>query len=83
LKPLAFDKNFVGRFDNVIILEEHSKLGGLGTILSERFALNGVKANLLKLGLPDQVNHELGSQNIYDIILNWTQRASWEKSSRC
>ena len=62
LKPLAFYKNLVGRFDNVIVLEEHSKSGGLGTILSEQFALNGVKANLVKLGLPDQVHHELGSQ---------------------
>jgi transketolase len=62
LKPLAFYKNLVGRFDNVIVLEEHSKSGGLGTILSEQFALNGVKANLIKLGLPDQVHHELGSQ---------------------
>ncbi len=62
LKPLAFYKNLVERFDNVIVLEEHSKSGGLGTILSEQFALNGVKANLVKLGLPDQVHHELGSQ---------------------
>ncbi len=62
LKPLAFDKNLVGRFDNVIVLEEHSTAGGLGTILSEQFALNGVRANLVKLGLPDHVHHELGSQ---------------------
>jgi transketolase len=62
LKPLAFDKNLVGQFNNVIVLEEHSKSGGLGTIISEQFALNGVKANLEKLGLPDQVHHELGSQ---------------------
>lgn len=62
LKPMAFDKDLVGRFDNVIVLEEHSKSGGLGTILSEQLALNGLKANLVKLGLPDQVHDELGSQ---------------------
>ena len=62
LKPMAFDKDLVGRFDNVLVLEEHSKSGGLGTILSEQLALNGLKANLVKLGLPDQVHHELGSQ---------------------
>ncbi len=62
LKPLAFDKNLVERFNNVVVLEEHSKSGGLGTILSEQFALNGVAANIIKLGLPDQVHHELGSQ---------------------
>ena len=62
LKPMAFDKDLVGRFDNVLVLEEHSKSGGLGTILSEQLALNGLKANLVKLGIPDQVHHELGSQ---------------------
>jgi transketolase len=62
LKPFAFDKDLVGRFDNVLVLEEHSKSGGLGTILSEQMALNGLKVNLVKLGLPDQVHHELGSQ---------------------
>ncbi len=62
LKPLVFDKDLVGRFDNVLVLEEHSKSGGLGTILSEQLALNGLKINLVKLGLPDQVHHELGSQ---------------------
>jgi transketolase len=62
LKPLVFDKDLVGRFDNVLVLEEHSKSGGLGTILSEQLALHGLKINLVKLGLPDQVHHELGSQ---------------------
>lgn len=62
LKPLAFDKDLVGRFDNLLVLEEHSKSGGLGTILSEQLALNGLTANLVKLGLPDQVHYELGSQ---------------------
>lgn len=62
LKPLVFEKDLVGRFENVLVLEEHSKSGGLGTILSEQLALNGLKVNLVKLGLPDQVHHELGSQ---------------------
>ena len=62
LKPLAFEKDLVAGFDNVLVLEEHSKSGGLGTILSEQLALNGLKVNLVKLGLPDQVHHELGSQ---------------------
>jgi transketolase len=62
LKPLVFDKNLIGRFNDVIVLEEHSKSGGLGTILSEQFALNNARANIVKLGLPDQIDHELGSQ---------------------
>ena len=62
LKPLTFDKNLVGQFANVLVLEEHSKSGGLGTIIAEQMALCGLKANLVKLGLSDEVHHELGSQ---------------------
>ena len=62
LKPLAFDKDLIRRFNNVVVLEEHSESGGLGTIISEKLALSGLKANLVKLGLADQVHHELGSQ---------------------
>lgn len=62
LKPLSFNKGLVEQFDNVLVLEEHSESGGLGTIISEHLALSGVKTNLAKLGLPDHVHHELGSQ---------------------
>jgi transketolase len=62
LKPLTFNKSLIAQFDNVLVLEEHSMSGGLGTSISEQLALNGVKTNLAKLGLPDQVHHELGSQ---------------------
>lgn len=62
LKPLAFDKDLVGRFNNVLVLEEHSESGGLGTIISEKLALSGLKTNIVKLGLADQVHHDLGSQ---------------------
>ena len=62
LKPLIFNKDLVEQFDNILVLEEHSESGGLGTIISEQLALNGVSKNFAKLGLPDQVHHELGSQ---------------------
>ena len=62
LKPLAFNEDLLGQFDNVLVLEEHSQSGGLGTIIAEQLAMNGIRTNLVKLGLPDQVHHELGSQ---------------------
>ena len=62
LKPLAFDKTLIERFDKVLVVEEHSKSGGLGTSISEQLALSGLRANIDKLGLPDKVHHELGSQ---------------------
>ena len=62
MKPFTFDTDLVRRFNYVLVLEEHSESGGLGTIISEKIALSGLRANLVKLGLPDQVHHELGSQ---------------------
>lgn len=62
LKPLVFDKRLVEEFQHVLILEEHSITGGLGSIISEQLGLHKLKVNVVKLGLPDQVHHELGSQ---------------------
>ena len=44
------------------MVEEHSISGGLGSIVSEQIALSGISVNLVKLGLPDVVHHEIGSQ---------------------
>lgn len=62
LKPFIFDKSYVRNFKHVLVVEEHSISGGLGTLVSEQIALSGIKVNLTKLGLPDSVHHELGSQ---------------------
>lgn len=62
LKPLAFDKTLLEQFDKVLVVEEHSESGGLGTSISEQLALNGLRASIDKLGLPDKVHHELGTQ---------------------
>jgi len=62
LKPFRLNLTLVEKYQNIIVLEEHSISGGLGSIISEQIAQNGLKKNLSVLGLPDKVHHELGSQ---------------------
>jgi transketolase len=62
LKPFTLDKELIKRFKNIIVLEEHSIVGGLGSIILEQVALNGMNPTITVLGLPDNVSHELGSQ---------------------
>lgn len=62
LKPLKFEKTIIEQFRNVLVLEEHSTTSGLGSLIAEQVALNGLQKNLFKCGIPDGVHHELGSQ---------------------
>ncbi len=62
LKPFQFDKKYIQNFKQILVVEEHSISGGLGSIVGEQIALNGMSVNLVKLGIPDLVHHEIGSQ---------------------
>ena len=62
LKPFMLDKELIKSFKNIIVLEEHSIVGGLGSIILEQVALNRMNSIITVLGLPDNVSHELGSQ---------------------
>jgi transketolase len=70
LKPFTFDKAYVQHFKHVLVIEEHSISGGLGSLVSEQIALNGISVNLVKLGLPDFVHHEIGSQKYLRSFFN-------------
>ena len=63
LKPFKIEKALLEQHENILVVEEHSVSGGLGSIIFEQLALNGFKKNLAVLGIPDFVHHELGSQN--------------------
>lgn len=63
LKPFHLDITLVEKHENVLVVEEHSISGGLGSMVSEQIAQNGLKKNLTVLGLPDLIHHELGSQS--------------------
>jgi transketolase len=62
LKPFDLDVTLIEQYQNILIVEEHSVSGGLGSIISEEIAKNGIKKNISVMGLPDFVHHELGSQ---------------------
>jgi transketolase len=62
LKPFFLDVTLVEKYQNILVVEEHSISGGLGSIVSEQIAQKGLQKNLSILGLPDLVHHELGSQ---------------------
>jgi transketolase len=63
LKPFHLDITLVEKHENILVVEEHSISGGLGSMVSEQIAQNGIRKNLTVLGLPDLVHHELGSQS--------------------
>lgn len=64
LKPLAEDRivELATARALVVTLEEHSVLGGLGGAVAEVFTDRGVRAPLLRLGLPSAFPHAVGSQ---------------------
>jgi transketolase len=48
----------------ILTIEEHSVTGGLGSAVADILAESRVPAvRFLKFGIPDQVNHHVGSQN--------------------
>jgi transketolase len=62
LKPFKLDISLIEKYQKILVVEEHSISGGLGSIVSEQIAQHGLKKDLTVLGLPDLVHHELGSQ---------------------
>lgn len=50
------------RFENLIVLEEHNKIGGLGGALAEIIGeLGGARARVLRLGIADRFSERCGS----------------------
>lgn len=51
------------KYKNVVTLEEHSVIGGLGDIIADIIARNSLQIRLFKLGINDYFCHDVGSQN--------------------
>jgi transketolase len=47
---------------NIITLEEHSIIGGLGSAISEIVAASGSSCKVARVGIPDIFSHHVGSQ---------------------
>jgi len=56
IKPVDTDgiAAFVARFPTVVTVENHARVGGLGTVVAEVIAEHGTVTRLHRLGVPDQ-----------------------------
>jgi transketolase len=65
LKPLDEDtlRHWAPRVRGLVTLEEHSRIGGLGSAVAEWLADTGLAVPLLRLGLPDAFPDQYGSQD--------------------
>lgn len=64
IKPLDVDKvrEILRKRIPVVTMEEHSLYGGLGTAVAEVIAEAGDATRFLKIALPDEYTHKVGSQ---------------------
>lgn len=68
LKPL--DKsinNLLSKFKKILIIEEHTSVGGLRSIISEKIIKNKLQADFLSISLPDK----FGPTGTYDYLLKY------------
>jgi transketolase len=65
LKPLDQEalRHWASRVRGLVTLEEHSRIGGLGSAVAECLADAGIAVPLLRLGLPDAFPDRYGSQD--------------------
>ena len=61
LKPLTIKKEEIQNFEFVVTVEEHSVVGGLGSIINDFIISNNLKMNVLNIGSPDIIMHQIGS----------------------
>jgi len=61
LKPLPVKKEDIQNFEFIVTVEEHSVIGGLGSIINDFIILNNLKMNVLNIGCQDKIIHNIGS----------------------
>jgi transketolase len=61
LKPLKLDLGFIKKFKKIITIEEHTLLGGLGSIINDFVLSNSLDARVLNIGLEDIIHDKIGS----------------------
>ena len=65
LKPLNEQaiKSELSVYERLVVVEEHSKRGGLGSVVESLFASKEKRPTILKFGLPDEYAPVIGSQD--------------------
>ena len=59
--------NLLKKFRKVATIEEHSIIGGLGSIIAEKIAKHSIKCQFLTIGLPDL----FGPTGTYDYLIDY------------
>ncbi len=86
LKPI--DEKIISlfkKFKKIITIEEHTSVGGLGSIMAEKILKNKIKTRLFSISLPDKFGptgtydyllkyHGLDSENITNKIINLVKK---------
>ena len=70
LKPLdeiAVVKE-LSQYQDLVVIEEHSKIGGLGSAMEDIFVSQKQQPHTIKFGIPDEVAPVVGSQD-YMVLL--------------
>ncbi|CAH1218385.1 Apulose-4-phosphate transketolase subunit B [Paenibacillus plantiphilus] len=62
----------------IITIEEHSRIGGLGSAVAEWIAENGAAVPFKRMGLPDSFMHDVGSQSYLRERAGLTYEAFYE-----
>ena len=68
LKPI--DENVINlfkKYKKIITIEEHTSVGGLGSIMAEKILKNQIKTELFSISLPDK----FGPTGTYDYLLKY------------
>ena len=70
LKPLdtALLDEVAQRFKRVVTVEDGARIGGLGSAVLEYFADQGIKADVVRLGLPDNFVEHGKPEELYRIV---------------
>jgi len=68
LKPI--DESIITlfkKYKKIVTIEEHTSVGGLGSIMTEKILKNGIKSRLFSISLPDK----FGPTGTYDYLLKY------------
>jgi transketolase len=53
----------LGQYEKLVVIEEHSKIGGLGSAMEDIFVTEKRQPRIIKFGIPDEVAPVVGSQD--------------------
>ena len=62
LKPIEISIEDLGNAKHIVVVEEHSLAGGLSSLVCEEIVTLGISCKVMKLALPDSIQHNIGSQ---------------------